>query len=313
MIVIVTSDKINTNANVMFEFHPIANKTNNFYLHIAIINIIYTIIHTTETPAVIYAIMNRVSLFIIIHGTTLQTLKINIIVMLDYDKLDLNTHEIAEFYLINNKYNYLSLTITIISVIMTEKIVFQTKMLQLLLIKHIDDDATGMKQVCETEFEQASNNSRANTHQYTTTTIINEMTSVINILIEISILPLFSYVLTIVIDRIMLNLDKQPEFECDYANNDNVTIITNSFHKFRATSIVFAFFGFFFSFILQTIDTSLLNIAPSIKFEAFVITIVGLILTFAVQSSISAVSIHTQMVRDVCAIFSYLFPFVHNF
>ena len=304
-IVIVTCYKINTNAYAMIEFQLITNKTSHFYPNTIIINIIYTIVYTIEASVVICAIKDKASSFIIIDGTAQQTLNRKVLIVLNCDIWDHNRRKIAQCYPINNKYNYLILTITTISVIMTETITFQTKKSQLLLIKHISDSTIVSKQACnkdQTEIGQECNRSKTNTQQYTTTNI-NEMTSAVDILIEISILAAFSYVLTIVFDRIALNLGKQHEFECDYANNGDVTLIMNDFYKTRATSIVFGFFWDVFCFILQALDTSPSNITLSIEFEAVVITIDGLLLIFAV-------SLHTQVVHKVCAVFFHLFSFV---
>ena len=310
-IIIVTCDKINTNAYAMIEFHLVASIVSNFCQSIAIIDVICTIIHTIETSAVICIIIDKLFLFIVFHDTTQQTLTRNAIVMLNYDTWDANTGKNARCYPFNNKYNYLSVTI-IFSVIMIEAVALQTKMMQLLLTKQISGGTIVIKQMCdngETEMKQLCNKSRTITRQYTTTTIINEMASAVDILTEISILLSFSHVLTIVFDKIALNLDKKHESECDHANDGNVTTIMNNFYKIRATSIVFGFFWDVLRFILQAIDTSSLNIALSIKFEAIGIAIDGLTLTAAVPPSTSTVSHHSQVVYNVCCIFLLLCVF----
>ena len=130
------------------------------------------------------------------------------------------------------------------------------------------------------------------------------MISTIDFLVERSILSSFSYVLTIVFDRISLKLDEQREFGYDCGNNENMTIITNNLCKIHATAIVVVgFLTHVFYHILQAINTSSLNIALQIQFEAVVVVVNQLMSTF-VASSMDVVSLLTQAIRNVCSVFS---------
>ena len=136
--------------------------------------------------------------------------------------------------------------------------------------------------------------------------IFNVFVFVSDILMNVSISLSSSNVLTMIFIEIASNSDKQSEFECDCGNNGQATVITNDFHKIHITPIVVGVFVDVFHFILQAMDTSSLNVALPIEFEAFIVGVVAiaqLILNFAVSLSVTTVSSHTQVI-NVC-----VFPF----
>ena len=81
----------------VIEFHQIVRKMNNYFLFIAIINVIHTsIVVTIHIIEMIYVIIAPVCLFIVIHGTTPRILHKNVICMFmiaNYNECDACMHK----------------------------------------------------------------------------------------------------------------------------------------------------------------------------------------------------------------------------
>ena len=125
--------------------------------------------------------------------------------------------------------------------------------------------------------------------------IMIEMASIIDILIKTKTL-ISTY------DGISSYLNKQSEFESDYEDIGNATIIIYNFYEIRGTATVVPFFVFFdvFDFFRQAVDTSSLNIAVSIECDTIIIQIDQLVLHLPVQLSINADHCHIQVINEFC-------------
>ena len=132
--------------------------------------------------------------------------------------------------------------------------------------------------------------------------ILTGMIFIIHVLIKVS----FLNASRAKFDAIIPNVDKLSEFVCDYANNSNITITARDICKIHGTAMVV---GFFLSGIVQEMDVSPLNIV----FDTIIVTVAQSVLNSFVQLSIDVVDCHTQVIRNVCDAFCYLFLCFLNF
>ena len=133
----------------------------------------------------------------------------------------------------------------------------------------------------------------------------------LHVLIELSILLLFSDVFITVFDEMKLKLDKPIEFKYSYDNTTSITIIMN-FNRISGTALTAIFCLAVISvicLIVQVINVSTSIITVLIEFYANIVSMDQLILNLAAYLSIDAVSCHTQMIRNVCVSFFVFFCF----
>ena len=143
--------------------------------------------------------------------------------------------------------------------------------------------------------------------------VLNVLTSTVDIVIKISLLMSLVDILTIIFDGIGLNLDKLSECECGYCNNNNnnnniIIIISNTCEIIIPILVVmgeFLLLGIYFT--MHTIDKSSLHLILSIEFELVITVILLLISNLAVQSSVDAAYCDTKVIHNVCVFYSRLF------
>ena len=139
--------------------------------------------------------------------------------------------------------------------------------------------------------------------------MFNVLTSVTNILIKLSMLVLFLDGLIIVFDGMKLKLDKLTEFKYSYDNTISITIIVN-FNSISSTGVTATFCLAATDLMVQVINALTSTITVSIELDANIVSIDQLILNSVVYLSIEAVGYHTQVLRNVCDVFYFVFSFV---
>lgn len=138
------------------------------------------------------------------------------------------------------------------------------------------------------------------------------MAVVIDISIKISILISFLNALTIISDRIGLNLDIPSEYKCGYEsydnNSDHDTII-NSWYKIRHTTLIVGLFvAVCFLLIMQVLLVQI-NTIVSHEIDAISIVMIQLVIILAIQTLIGVVYYDSPMICNVCYVYLLSFFF----